>query len=301
MRFPGRMLAAALVCAACGVPALAGTAAGRPGGKTLYERLAFGRTVVIATCVEQGRFAKVDVSEVLKGEAPEPQILIAYRLANLGRIDPSEGKIEFLVGARSILILSPDETEDGRVREANRFVLDGGDDGKIDIPDEGADALLQAARRMIDIQRLSDQEEQWQSHRDLLGEVNPLLVQAGFQEILKFRLGRPDMLPVLDRYLTHPRDEFRIGSLRVMAQILAAAERRGEKLDGMELVGGDLLAVLRADAAPDVRAEAVKTAALTRRSDLFEVFREAARSDPSQRVRYEAQVALRDMSKEAKP
>jgi hypothetical protein len=285
---PNRIVLCALLLAAAGTPA-------RSAPRTLYEKLAFGRTVILGTCIEQGRFAHVDVNEVLKGDLEFQRIQIAYRLANMGRASLADDKIAWSLGQRSILILVPDETEDGRVREADRFLLDGSDDGKVDVPEEGADALLQAVRRMLEIQRIADQEEQWEAQRELLDEINPHLVEAGFQEVLKFRLGRPGMLSVLDRYLTHPRDSFRLDALRVLAQILEAAARRGQKVDGLETIGGDLLAVLRGDAVAEVRAEAVRTARLTGREDLPEVLREAARSDPAQRVRYEAQVALKDL------
>ncbi len=288
MHTPGIGAAAVLLLSGATLPAVA-----EP--RTLYEKLAFSRTIVIGTCVEQGRFAKIDVAEVLKGDVAPPQILIAYRLANWDRTSPEEEKIEFLVGERSILLIEPDATEDGRVRESGRFVLARGAEGKITVPEEGSQALLAAVRRMIEIQGITDQNAQWDAHRALLEEANPLLVETGIEEVLKFRLGTQAMLPTLDRFLTHPRDGYRMGAVRILVQLLEGARRRGEKIPDLDSIGADLMAVLGGDPVPEIRARAVQALCLTPRSDLADTLRQAARADASQIVRYEAQRALRDL------
>jgi len=276
---------------------LAGSrAAARGQAPTFYEKLAFGRIVVAGTCLEQGRRALVQVDEVFKGQLPSQRISIAYRGQNWDR-SPGQPKIEFHLGERSILMLEAESTEHGSTPEEARFVLAGGCDGKVDLPAEGSEALLEAARRIVQIQSQSDQNEIWEGQRHLLQEKNPLLVEAGFQEVLKFRLGNPAMVPLLTRYLADPHDSFRLASLRVFAQILERSRQRGDELPGAERLRLDILSVARGDTSAEVRAQAVRTLKVSGRPDLREVMAQMAGSDPSQIVRYEAQLALMEINR----
>jgi hypothetical protein len=287
-RSPRLLLLLSLVALLPAVP----LAQARP--HTLYEKLAYGKTVVLGTCVTEGRFAGIKVDEVLKGELPAPQILIAYRSMNFGRA-PGEKPIEFQVGQRSILVIEPDTTESGKVREENRFVLSGGLDGKVDLPEEGSEVLLQAARKLVQVQSQPDQALVWEAERGLLASENYLLVEAGFDEVLKFELGNEAMLPVLQGYFRNPRESFRVGALKVVGQILKSSVRRQAPLADRGAIVQDLLSVARGDASAEVRAQAVRTLREAPRDDLREFFRQVAEADPSQIVRYEARIALSDL------
>jgi hypothetical protein len=290
----GTLLAAASLLVVC--LGLSGAAEAKP--RTLYEKLAYGRLIIVGTCLQQGWRATIQVDEVLKGDLAAQRIQIAFRLQNFER-SPGDQEIEFLLGERAILVLEPDPVEGGDEKDVAVYLLSRGPEGKIDIPAEGSAALLGAVRRMVRIQSLGDQNEIWEEQRQLLREVNPLLVETGFQEVLKFRLGNEGLLPLLSRYLFHPRDSFRLDSLRVLAQIFDASRRRGERLSESGTLIVEVLTIARGDTSPEVRAQAIRVLSVSGREDLREFMQEVARSDPSQLVRFEAQRSLLELEGQA--
>ena len=247
--------------------------------------------VIAGTCLAEGRRAVFQVEEVLKGDVPSSRVVIAYRMQNWER-NPGEPKIEFRIGERCLLVLRPEEPADGRPVDEPYFLLAGGPDGKVEVPAEGSEVLLEASRRMVRIQSLPNQSEVWDEHRKLLVDRNPLLVEAGFQEVIKFRLGTQDMLPVLSAFLQDPRDAFRISSLQVLAQFLESCRRREASPPIASEITREVLSVARGDASPEVRAQAIRTLRAAGRADLREVLQQVADKDPSQLVRYEARRTL---------
>lgn len=261
---------------------------------TLYERLALGPLVVLGRCQLAGRRASIDVRELFKGSYSEPRLLVSYRADNYNRA-PGSAKIEFVPGVESVLILTPETDEDGRTKASNRFTLGGGARGKIELPAEGAAALIEAVRRIAVIQTLEDQSAVWDAQRALLEETNPLLVRAGFEEVLKFRLGEESLVPVLLGHLSGPRPEFRSLALKVIGQMFAAWRRRELVPPSGDLLVREALSHANTDDTTEVRAEAVRTLRETRRSDLQEAYSGLASRDPSQTVRYEAEIALLEL------
>src|SRR5215475_15838179 len=79
--------------------------------------------------------------------------------------------------------------------------------------------LVAAAQRLAAIQTIKNQMEVWSAQRDLLREVNPILVTAGFEEILKFHLGDETLVTPLLTHLDGPRPEFRIQACKVLGQM----------------------------------------------------------------------------------
>jgi len=236
---------------------------------------------------------------VLRGDVRPGRIAIAYKLQNWER-DPDEPPIEFRVGERAIMTLVPGEAGDAARDGPETYRLAGGTVGKLELPAEGTGAFLEAVRRIVWIQSLEDQTEVWNEHRRLLAETNPLLVEAGFQEVLKFRLGEEEMIPLLLKYLTNPRDAFRLSSLQVLAQILDDAQRKREVIGDLDLVLRDLYNVASGDAAALIRAQAVRTLKVSGRAEALPLLERLALEDDSQLVRYEAQLALLE-SRGARP
>jgi hypothetical protein len=261
---------------------------------TLYERIARGTVIVHGRCQESGRRAGVGVVEALRGSVPADRIWVTFRLENLNRL-PGSPKVEFVVGTESILIVEAETDEAGRAKGADRYVLVEGARSKIDLPSEGAPALIDAVRRIIAIQALKDQNETWEAHRALLAEKNPHLVRTGFEEVLKFRLGREDLVVPLLGHLSGPSPEFRSLSLRVIGQIFATGRRTGVEIPSSALLASEALARARGDQEAPVRVEAVRALRKLGRSTLVDPLRGIAGSDPSQMVRYEAEVALREV------
>ena len=181
----------------------------------------------------------------------------------------------------------------------DRFQLTGGIRGKIDLPPEGSEALLGAARRLSAIQKLTDQEEVWEAQKALLGETNPWLVRVGFEEVLKFRLGDEALVMPLLAHLDGPRPEFRRLAIQVIGQMFERQRRSGSAIPSSDLLVKETLARARGDEVAEVRAEAVRTLRRLQRPELAETLREIAAKDPSQLVRYEAQVALKELAEVA--
>ena len=120
-------------------------------------------------------------------------------------------------------------------------------------------------------------------------------MQAGFEEILKFRLGCEEISGPVLVHMSGARPEFRKLSLRVAGQMFADNHRKGSSVPSQDLLVREVLARAASDEAADVRAEAVRALRETHRRDLTEPLKHLAAHDPAQEVRYEAQVALIEM------
>lgn len=266
----------------------------------LYERIAAGSLVVHGRFVLGGRRASVDVLEVLKGTYAAPRLQVSYRSENINR-SPGSPKISFQNGDDSILVLEPEKDDLDRLKGPDRFMIAGGPLGKIDLSAEGAPALLDAARRIAAIQKLRDQKEIWDAERALIQDSNPHVVSVGFAQVLKFRLGNESLVTPLIAHLGGPRPEFRQAALRVLGQIFEKQRRTGQALPSAEVLAQEALMRATGDESPETRAEAVRALRELRRRDLVDPLRRLAASDPSQIVRYEAELALQDLKDPATP
>jgi len=287
--------AAALVMAVLPVRALPLAASGPVAG--LYERLALARLVIHGRCVEVDKRAVIEVVQVLKGQYDGPSLQVAYRSDNYNRTAGSP-RIDFEPGSESIFILKPETDWKDQAKGEGRFQVAGGVAGKIDLPAEGAPALLDAARRLIAIQAIRNQDEVWAAQKALLGEKNPHLVAAGFEEVLKFRLGDESLVPDLLRHLDGQRPEFRQQAARVITQVFDECRRTGKEPASLDLLVRETLAHATADDSAETRTEAVRALRKLRRASLAEALRRIASHDPSQTVRYEAEVALLELREE---
>lgn len=259
--------------------------------RTLYERLAYADLAVHIRTVDGSlRLAECQVLEVLKGRLTQDTIFIAFRSDNLNR-ENFRDYLRFDDGKESVLLLEPVRDSLGNIKSADRFRLVGRFQGKIDLPQEGAQATIDAVRRLAAIQELSDIHQIWQAHRDLIHAANPLLVEAGFAQILKFRLGNAEMVPTILEFLNSRDDGFRRAALEVQAQIFRRSQRRDEPLGNEDHVVARLLTVAVEDPASEVRVAAVQALQAYGRPDVLAALQQLARNDPSQDVRYEATVA----------
>ncbi|NIP92182.1 MAG: hypothetical protein GWO24_01400, partial [Akkermansiaceae bacterium] len=190
-----------------------------------------------------------------------------FRSDNLNR-ENYRDVIRFEDGQESILLLEPVTDSLGMVKSPDRFRLVGRFHGKIDLPREGAEATIEAVRRLSDIQELADIHQIWDAHRQLILETNPLLVEAGFAQILKFRLGNAEMVPLILDFLDSRDDGFRRSALAVQAQIFERSQRRDEPLGNEDHVVARLLTVAVEDPTASVRVAAVKALKAYGRPDI---------------------------------
>lgn len=300
----GRKRAHALVAAlaACAVAAstwiVSSTAAAKTEPKadaaSLYERIASGALVVRARCRFPGKRAAIDVLEILKGTCGATSLQVAYRSDNYNRA-PGTPKVEFQEGQESILVLERERDDRNRLRAEDRWELVGGWRGKIDLPPEGGPALVEAAQRLASIQTLKNQMEVWDAQRELLRERNPILVSAGFEEVLKFRLGDETLVTPLLGHLDGPRPEFRVLACRVLGQMFDRSRRTGKEIPSADLLTSETLARASGDESSEVRAEAVRALRELKRKELLDPLARIASNDPSQMVRYEAQLGVLEL------
>ena len=259
---------------------------------TVFERMARADLVIRARTLDGAmRFADCEVLEVVRGAYPSQRIQIAFRLDNMLRPNWDD-RIVFDDGVESILLLAPAIDAAGAPLGPDKFSLVGGFFGKIDLPPEGAEAHIQAFRKMGEILGLTDIHAAWEAYRALLGETNPYLIETGFHEVLKFRLGNQAMVPVLLGHLESRHDAFRGDALGVLAQIFESGKRRGTRLDNEDHVVARILTAAITDDNPDVRVRAVRALQAFGRPEILPPLREVAKDDPSQHVRYQASLSL---------
>jgi hypothetical protein len=274
--------------------AMAATEVFKSAAPTLYERIAAGSLVVRTRCRLTGKRATVDVLETMKGSYTAGSLQVAYRTDNFNRT-PGSPKIEFQEGQESILVLERERDDRDRLRAEDRWELVGGWRGKIDLPPEGGPALVQAAQRLASIQAIKNQMDVWAAQRDLLREVNPILVTAGFEQVLKFRLGDETLVAPLLTHLDGPRPEFRIQACRVLGQMFSKGRRTGKEIPSADLLTSEALARATGDESPDVRTEAIRALRELRRKELLDPLARIASNDPSQTVRLEAQLGIMEL------
>jgi hypothetical protein len=267
--------------------------------RTMYERLAYAELAVHVRTIDGSlRLAECQVLGVLKGSYRGEKLFVSFRSI----VDNPAGggpRATFPDGDESILLLMPSVNAEGQPHGFDRFRLVGGIAGKIDLPKEGAPATINAVRRLASIQGLADIHQIWAAQRQLIHENNPYLIEAGFAQILKFRLGNPEMVPTLLEYLDSRDDGFRQAALQVQAQIFRKSQSRGEPLGNEDHVVARLLTVTSEDPTPGVRVAAVQALHAYGRPDIVAALEQVAREDPSQDVRYAATVSAYRLSRGA--
>jgi hypothetical protein len=143
---------------------------------------------------------------------------------------------------------------------------------------------------------MKNQMDVWTAQRELLREVNPILVTAGFEEILKFHLGDESVglaAAVAPRRDRAPNSGSR--PARCSARCSGRAAARERTFPSGDLLTSEALARASGDESPEVRAEAVRALRELRSKDLLDPLARIASNDPSQNVRYEAQLGVMEL------
>jgi len=241
------------------------------------------------------KYALVDVIQTLKGTAPGPHLKIAFRDFNFSR-GPGEDTIVFPAGAQEILFLVPVKTSRRKKdleKFKNLFTLYQGRQGRISLPAEGPEIILEAVHRLAEITQF-DAARQIEALTALLDSPNPYLLESSLSEIERLRVADTFLLEKLVLLLGSPSPPLRGRSLRVITQVFGSARTTGD--EALDETRGALAAVVeRARNDPDesVRVQAVTAvAAWPRRKDVEGDLRAIAGTDQAQAVRYEAERAL---------
>ena len=281
---------AVLVVASASVP----PARARIDTPTLWKKTFQAALVARVTVLDgDNRMAVMAVNEVIKGEYQREQLKVVFRAVNWSR-DLWEDRIIFPEGARLVLFLQP-FIKKGKVNALDQFELVGGYHGIEDVPPEGNEAYLQAIRRFVTIQSQPSQLAIWKQARSLLEEDNPYLVQAGFEQVLRFRLADEALVPVLLERMEDETVAFRTQSAQCLGDVLEDARRDDKTLLGEDHMRDLLLFTATNDADVHVRVEAIRALEAGRDINLVPTFRRIALEDPSQAVRYQAERAIHEI------
>ena len=260
----------------------------------LWEKSFRSELVVRATVLDgDDRLARMQVDEVLKGTYAGKELKIVFRAANFTR-KTWEAKVVFQTGQHLILFLDR-YRKNGVLQAEDHFELFRGSNGREEVPSEGEDAYLGAIRKFIEIQGMSSQLARWDASRALLSESNPFLVDAGFEQVLKFRLANATLVPVLLGHLDSETVAFRQKAVRCFGQVFESTSREAGDLPTEDHIRDLLLNKAMKDPSADVRIESIKALGAWQDHDLTASFRAIATNDPSQAVRYEAERAIYEM------
>ena len=203
---------------------------------SLWEKTLRAALVVRVTVLDgDNRLAAMQVDEVLKGDYDAERLKVVFRATNLSR-KYWEERIIFTAGERLILFLEP-YVKDGVIKAKDQFALIRGFQGKEEVPPEGTDAYLDAIRRFSEVHSLDSQLAIWDAAQAMLAEKNPHLVNAGFQQVMKFRLVDQDLVPVLLEHLESPNVPFRTFAVQCLGQVFEAT-RGGDRVMETERIPG---------------------------------------------------------------
>lgn len=296
---PARMGAASLAVALV-MWAFAPSAVATLDAPSLWKKTYQASLVVRVTVLDgDNRMAVLEVNEVIKGQYDREQLKVVFRAVNWSR-DLWEDRIVFPESAPLVLFLRP-FIKKGKVNARDQFELVGGYHGIENVPPEGNEAYLQAIRRFVTIQSLQSQLAIWEQARALLKEDNPYLVQAGFDQVLRFRLANEALVPVLLEHMDDPSVGFRTQSVQCLGDVLKDARRDDKVLMGEDHLRDLLLFTATNDTSVSVRVEAIRALEAGGDIKLVPTFRRIAREDPSQAVRYQAERTLFEIQGGAKP
>jgi len=258
----------------------------------LYELTARSDLVVSAQVVSGSvKLAQVLVQEVFRGTAqPGQRLQIAFRGFNtsLGKDD----RIVFVDGETEILFLEPELDWEGRRRGADRYTLVRGRFGRFTLPREGEDVYLEAVREFSILVSLKDHRDLFDRLKGLVGSSNPVLVDTGMKEVLELDLMDRDMLPQVMGYLRDPSPGRRVAALKLMGRLFAGFRDRERYPEFQDANLPPIMVLARNDPDEQVRGAAVEALGSWGGPAVVETLKEISRQDPSQAVRYRAELVL---------
>ncbi|UCF67716.1 MAG: HEAT repeat domain-containing protein [Acidobacteriota bacterium] len=301
----GTSVALALI-AAGGVGAGQESASALPSdGADLARRLVQGPIVVLARVEDSGLRPRLGIEEVLRGPALPETVKLAYRGANLTR-PVGTPAFEIEDGERAVFVLGP--WVDSRGREAeNLYRPEGGYQARVRLPKEGGEALLDAARRIIEFQDSPDRGLAEARLVDWLEGSNPWLIDAALAQAAEYALAGPEWIPALLARARDAAPRRRVWVIRAFAHALERGrltEERRARLGAPRIEPQErenehvracqetLVRLARTDADAVVRSEAVQAIARVGVPEADALLEAIARDDADQNVRYEAAAAL---------
>lgn len=260
----------------------------------LFE-LTLRSKLVIHGKVEVGRVKKpkVFVIEVLRGDFSGDLVHIVFREINQTRMS-EEKSIQFLEGQEMILFLRPAAESE----RPGRFELVRRQAGKIDLPEEGVDAYL-GAIRIFALIADSPGNEHFSRILALLDHENPLVSGIALHQIRKHRLATQEQISSLLKILRERDLGNRVLAAQILEQFLGKTKKGNSRFDREEDVMNYLISAARVDESDEVRVAAVGALRAWGSDQAIDAMEIIAKTDPSQAVRYEAELSLLRLKKPA--
>ena len=264
---------------------------------TLYQKTARAPLVVKARALSDStRRPEVEVVLIYKGSCPSKIITIAPHFEDNTAPTPWLHREVFRAGVESILFLTPYVDEFGRDEGDATFAVLNADQGKVEVPAEGADALLEALHRFVEILSLGQHDLQGEALRSLLSARNPFMIEAALTECRKYHLAEKDDVKPLLSLLASQRSDFRSGALALLGQLLKDSGAFGQGGLGPDAgarvaIYEQVAATAHLDTDERVRKEAVGALEAFGDASSLVLLEEIGRRDASQSVRYAAQVS----------
>lgn len=258
---------------------------------TLYEKIAWAQYVIVATVInDDEKYALVSVEENVKGNLSKDLLNVSFRRENLER-ELGEPKIEFTKGETVVLFLEPFVTASGKEKK-DVYSPVGRAEGKISVSAESVQLISEAMHRFVKIQALDDQRRIWEEQKALLKEKNRFMVEAGFEEVIKFKIASQEMIPALLAFVRGEDSLFRAFTCTIFGQLFEKERRQKTKIEGREEILRELIQRARGDDAPSVRIEAIRAIEMAGGYEYREILEAISKTDNSQDVRYEAERVL---------
>lgn len=253
----------------------------------LYEWMAVAPLVVAGQVVaDDGRHVEFLVEEAFRGNATEGLVLLVdQRRANLDRPEGT-APLRLERGMRYVVLLERRRT--GKAGAV--YTLVRGVRGARQLPEEGAAAWLEAARRLAALQDRKDEEAVWPAFAGMLAGDNPVLLDVALDMFAKFRRAEAGLLPALRRLFSDPRPDVRRRALGLAGEAVRKAPA-GDLPDAEGLLV-EIIGRARRDESTEVRSAAVEALGAFSDQRAESVLRQVARDDPDQEVRYRAERTL---------
>ncbi len=286
--------AAAVLAVAYAAGSAAAAAGGGDGDLNLYQMMARA-DLVVRVRVHEGalRHALVDVEEEILGKAPSRRLRIAFRHFNTARQRRS-GPIVFPDGQEEILFLVPHPSAKRKEKNRDLFELLHGARGRLTLPAEGAGAILEALRRLVDMVN-RDPASQIVELKRQIAVPNGYLRETALDELMRLDAATPELYDRLIPLVTDPAPGIRARSLRMIGRIFGSSrlDPIGDSPDQAQHALAAVIERARNDEDADVRIDAVRAMSDWPDHGSIEAeLRAIAAGDPSQEVRFEAERAL---------
>lgn len=262
---------------------------------------------MLARVTDAGGRAELRVESVLRGRCGRTLNMVARGVNDARAVDEPRFKVE--EGERAIFVLVPWTDDRGDVVSDDVYMPVRGWAGKIPIPAEGGQALVEAVREIIRYQDTDDGAAGVVSLTRWISGTNPWLIEAALEEAARLGLADARMARGLIARAADPNPLRRARVAEALGTALARGHLDPQPNRAMSVPGQDaipaeareiIVRFARTDPDPTVRRAAVAQLGSGQVPEARTVLLAIVRDDASQEVRYEAASALANLDQIAR-